>query len=263
MRIDDLRTFAAVARLQSVARAARDLGIARTTLTRKLDRLEATIGTALLIRTERGVRLTGAGAALLDSSQLLLDEAEGILSTPQPDTALHTRGPRTQQDFSLYVEPTVPPEVVVRLLASLPEGAHPSFSEQGAWRLTLGGPDDSLLLEDLEVCAQMADVWAQVAKEGRDSTHLAGVWTPAAELANALQPLTEHPPLLFDRLDVLRHWGTVTGAPAVMPRTPGFAQVPTTAPITPGLQVRLSGPDETLAQEIVSRFRAEDPRLRG
>ncbi|PZF97032.1 LysR family transcriptional regulator [Micromonospora deserti] len=60
-----LRQFAVVAREQHVTRAAERLGLAQSTLSRNIARLEADLGTTLLLRTGRTVRLTRHGQQLL------------------------------------------------------------------------------------------------------------------------------------------------------------------------------------------------------
>lgn len=78
MNLDDVRLFAAVARAGSFAHAASAEGVARSTLSRIVQRLEVEAGVPLLHRTTRRVGLTTAGAALLAKVQpslAALDEA--------------------------------------------------------------------------------------------------------------------------------------------------------------------------------------------
>lgn len=56
----------------SVSRAAKELGIPRATLGRRLARLEERLGTRLLRRTTRSVRVTAAGEALLQHARVAL-----------------------------------------------------------------------------------------------------------------------------------------------------------------------------------------------
>jgi DNA-binding transcriptional LysR family regulator len=60
-----LRQFAVVAREQHVTRAAVRLGLAQSTLSRNIARLEAELGVALFVRIGRAVRLTRHGQRLL------------------------------------------------------------------------------------------------------------------------------------------------------------------------------------------------------
>lgn len=74
LNLDDLRLFAAVAQHGGYTRAAEETGVARSTLSRIVQRLEAELGAHLLHRTTRRIGLTPAGAALLARVQPALDE---------------------------------------------------------------------------------------------------------------------------------------------------------------------------------------------
>jgi len=64
---DDLHGFLCVCRTGSFLRAARELDIEHTTVARRVTRLERCLGTTLLHRGPRGVKLTAAGQALAAS----------------------------------------------------------------------------------------------------------------------------------------------------------------------------------------------------
>lgn len=98
-----LAQFAAVGRGEHVTRAAAELGMAQPTLSRSLARLEQQVGTALLAREGRTVRLTRAGRVFLASVERALAElergAEAARSEADPQAGrvafgfLHTMGP--------------------------------------------------------------------------------------------------------------------------------------------------------------------------
>ncbi|TDR84505.1 LysR family transcriptional regulator [Enterovirga rhinocerotis] len=67
-----LRYFVAVAEELHVGRAARRLNMAQPPLTRLIQQLEADMGSALFVRTRKGVQLTNAGSVLLDEARNLL-----------------------------------------------------------------------------------------------------------------------------------------------------------------------------------------------
>lgn len=71
-----LAHFVAVARTQHVTRAAEQLGVAQPTLSRSLARLERDLGVALFVRTGRALRLSRAGALLLEHAERALSELE-------------------------------------------------------------------------------------------------------------------------------------------------------------------------------------------
>ena len=65
MELSDLQTFAAVARVGGITRAAEALNTVQSNVTQRVKALEAEIGTALFERHSRGRTLTGAGRRLL------------------------------------------------------------------------------------------------------------------------------------------------------------------------------------------------------
>lgn len=71
MDIRELRTFMHVVRAGSFSRAAAELYIAQPALSRQIAKLEDEIGVALLVRYGRGVRLTAAGARLLERAEMI------------------------------------------------------------------------------------------------------------------------------------------------------------------------------------------------
>lgn len=72
--LNDLAAFAAVARHRSFRRAARETGLAVSTLSERLRELEARVGVRLLNRTTRSVAPTAAGEQLLKRIALPLEE---------------------------------------------------------------------------------------------------------------------------------------------------------------------------------------------
>jgi DNA-binding transcriptional LysR family regulator len=81
MEFDDVRTFVAVADSGSVSLAARDLNVTQSAVTRRLQRLEASLGTSLLDRGTRPVRLTGVGQATLERCRRLLNDVREVRAT--------------------------------------------------------------------------------------------------------------------------------------------------------------------------------------
>ena len=65
-----LRYFLVLAQELNFTRAAARIGIAQPALSARMRRLEAELGTALLVRNTRSVVLTTAGAALAESAPL-------------------------------------------------------------------------------------------------------------------------------------------------------------------------------------------------
>jgi DNA-binding transcriptional LysR family regulator len=82
--LHELRVFAAVAELASFSHAADQLGLAKGRVSTAVQQLEARIGTRLLQRTTRSVRLTPDGERFLDRCKELLTEAEQLQAMFQP-----------------------------------------------------------------------------------------------------------------------------------------------------------------------------------
>ncbi|OQA34257.1 MAG: Hydrogen peroxide-inducible genes activator [Betaproteobacteria bacterium ADurb.Bin341] len=75
-----LELFAAVAETGSIARAAERCHTVASAVSKRLSDLESALGTALLERHSKGIRLTPAGAALLDRARGLIEQARQIES---------------------------------------------------------------------------------------------------------------------------------------------------------------------------------------
>jgi LysR family nitrogen assimilation transcriptional regulator len=78
MEFRDLEVFVEVARLGGFNRAAAQMHIAQSALSRRVGVLEHEIGTALFLRNKRGVRLTPAGTYLLGRAEGLLHSFEQV-----------------------------------------------------------------------------------------------------------------------------------------------------------------------------------------
>ena len=78
MNTDELRIFSRVAELASFSRAADQLGLTRARVSVAVQQLEERLGTRLLQRTTRSVRLTEDGARFLDRCKDYLAEGEQL-----------------------------------------------------------------------------------------------------------------------------------------------------------------------------------------
>lgn len=80
LALDTLRIFAKVAELASFTRAAEQLGLPKARVSTSVQRLEAQLGTRLLHRSTRQVRMSQDGEQFLERCQSLLAEAEELQS---------------------------------------------------------------------------------------------------------------------------------------------------------------------------------------
>lgn len=76
MDLDDLRVFARIADLLSVSAAARSLERPKSSVSRSLTRLEAGLGSVLVDRSTRHLRLTDAGTLLLPHARRVIGDVE-------------------------------------------------------------------------------------------------------------------------------------------------------------------------------------------
>ncbi len=123
MDFRQLRYFLAVARSGSITKAAEQIPLAQSALSRHLRLLEDELGTTLLIRTGRGVELTEQGEFLSERAQSLLDQVEDTkrhLVAWDADPAGLVR---------LGVSPTVSISMASQILQSL-RSQHPKITVQ-------------------------------------------------------------------------------------------------------------------------------------
>lgn len=72
-RLNEIETFVSIARSGSISAAARQLGVAKSAVSRRLAELETRLGTQLLLRTTRQSSLTDEGRAFLSRAEVALD----------------------------------------------------------------------------------------------------------------------------------------------------------------------------------------------
>lgn len=123
--LEDLRAFCAVIEFGTMSAAARQLGEAKGSISRRVSRLERRLGTALLARTPRAVTATEEGTAFYakarEALSLLADAVEGARqSQAEPQGHLRVTAPI---DFGMDVLPrlivqfrALHPQISVELL---------------------------------------------------------------------------------------------------------------------------------------------------
>lgn len=78
MELFELTYFTAVARAETLSRAAKDLGISPAAVSKAIDRLESEFGTPLFERDGRGIRLTDKGRELVPMAESILEQGAKI-----------------------------------------------------------------------------------------------------------------------------------------------------------------------------------------
>ena len=108
-----LRYFVAIADAGTFTEAAERMFIAQPTLSQQLRRLEDIVGTPLLHRRREGVRLTTAGAVLLETSRAILSLVDHGVSHTRQAAGLG------RQRLRVVVPPHLPEELAVQAASRL------------------------------------------------------------------------------------------------------------------------------------------------
>jgi DNA-binding transcriptional LysR family regulator len=91
MEIEDIQAFVTVAEAGGLTPAAHRLGVSKSIVSRRLARLEKSLGTTLLTRTTRGTSLTEAGATFREHAARIAGEADAARDALSPDGAVRGR----------------------------------------------------------------------------------------------------------------------------------------------------------------------------
>jgi DNA-binding transcriptional LysR family regulator len=116
---DDLRIFLAVGQHGSLNGAAKVLGFHRSTVLRRIDRLEKQIGQRLFDRSPDGVTLTAAGERLLPHAENMADQTAGMLRVADVDHGRPAGAIRVGTTFNLAFG--LLPRTLARFRVSFPE----------------------------------------------------------------------------------------------------------------------------------------------
>ena len=81
--IDGIQAFVLVADLGGFSKAADQLHLTQTALTRRIQKLEAYLSVRLLDRTTRSVHLTAVGREFLPQARRLVNEMTFVVSAPE------------------------------------------------------------------------------------------------------------------------------------------------------------------------------------
>ncbi len=107
MELSDLKTFAAVARLGGITRAADELNTVQSNVTARVQTLEREIGVRLFERHNRGMTLTGAGKRLLPYAERFSAMAREAVDAARDDGT--PRGPLSIGSMETTAAVRLPP----------------------------------------------------------------------------------------------------------------------------------------------------------
>lgn len=199
-RLDMLRTFVAVADQVSFAEAARRLRISPTAASRAIAALEQSLGTALLRRTTRSVRLTDEGAAYLERCRAALADLD--------DAALALRGAGATPGGTLVITaPVTFGRLHILPIATALLCEHPALKIEltlidRVVRLVDEGIDVAVRIGDLSDSSLHAFKVAEVRRVVVASpAYLAAHGTPAS-----IPALHDHALIAFTELDRGHEW---------------------------------------------------------
>ena len=114
---EDLETLLAVVDHGGLGAAARALGLPKSTLSRRLDRLEATLGVQLLARSRGAVRPTDEATRVLERVREALADIDGIAASARGDSVR----PRGRLRVSAPADLAAYPEVWLSFMQAFPE----------------------------------------------------------------------------------------------------------------------------------------------
>lgn len=105
LTFEQLLIYIAVVETGSLTRAAQRLGIGKTAVSKCVQRLEAELGSALIVRTTRQINVTEAGASFFATCRDIVRQAEEALSaaTPSSDDLQGTLRVAASVEFSAIV----------------------------------------------------------------------------------------------------------------------------------------------------------------
>lgn len=184
---DDLLIFARVAELGSFTAAGERLGRPKSTLSRRLSKLEEQLGERLLMRTTRHMHLTDFGRALLEHAQQVAHEVDAAWALSEqrklePCGRLRVSIP---SDFANLF--------LVEMLAAF-SGLHPQVTLE----LDLSSRRVDLLAEGFDLAVRIGELADDALLVGRKLAHMSsGLYASSGYLRNHVQLL--HPD------DLLQH----------------------------------------------------------
>jgi DNA-binding transcriptional LysR family regulator len=106
-QVADLALFAKIVQTGGISRCAADLGLERTTISRRLGSLEQTLGVKLLDRTPKHIAVTDAGRRCLEQCEILLESAANAQSLATIGAIIANKAP---------IVVGAPPDIIDRYL---------------------------------------------------------------------------------------------------------------------------------------------------
>jgi LysR family nitrogen assimilation transcriptional regulator len=169
MDLRQLEYFVQIATMRGFNRAAAQMYIAQSALSRQIQQLEDELGVALLVRHRRGVELTRAGEMLLKRVETLLPEFRKIRDTLRAEATI------PGGELAIGLPPSLRGLISVPLHAEL-RSAHPSVF-MTTWVATSMALRDLILTSAVDIAVVAAlkqDIALEMAPLLRDDMMLVG-----------------------------------------------------------------------------------------
>ncbi|MEW6640053.1 MAG: LysR family transcriptional regulator [Pseudomonadota bacterium] len=188
------RSFLAVLREGSLSGAARALGMTQPTLGRQIAELEQDLGTALFIRSQRGLIPTDAGRDIAPHAEAMAAASGAIMRAASGGTA------EAAGTVRITASEIVGAEVLPPLLASF-RRAHPAVTIE----LSLSNRVEDLLAGEADIAVRMVRPGQQALVARRIGSVGLGLYAHRRYLEHAAAPLTleavmnDHALIGFDR----------------------------------------------------------------
>ncbi|MDQ0315647.1 LysR family transcriptional regulator [Amorphus orientalis] len=176
---DLYRTFAAVLREGSLSGAARALGLTQPTVARHIDALEASLGAALFVRTQRGLSPTDLALELAPYAELLGSTSAALLRTA------HGGSDDVSGTVRISASEVVGMEHLPGILTRI-RRAHPRLTLE----LSLSNTVDDLAQRKADVAVRMVRPTQQALVARRIGTLALGLHAHKAYLADRTPPRT-------------------------------------------------------------------------
>lgn len=205
MDLNAITMFHRVVKAASFSRAAAELGVTKSTISKKVSELETELGTTLLRRTTRSLQLTEMGQRFYDQSLRALNELKEATEAAQA-TGTEPRGVlriTTPSDFA--------PDLLSPMLTEFMR-KHPKVSLQ----LVLSDKTLDFVRDNIDVAirlGKMTDSALKAKKVGRDIFQLVASpeYLKQRPAPTTPEGLHEHACLLFLPVPELQHWELRSG----------------------------------------------------
>jgi DNA-binding transcriptional LysR family regulator len=166
----DIRCISEAANTGNLSQAAKALGLDISTVSRRIDRIENSLGVTLFERTRKGMRLTAVGEAVLIQVKRVLIEVNAIAA------AAHARASGTIGELRLGVS-TPPVGGQARDLLQAWRTAHPEITlTLKPWLQAVTNPTERYVAHGKRPIKSITTAWELMVKEAGLDNRVTSYW---------------------------------------------------------------------------------------